>query len=187
MKLRALLETSKYTKFRQYLWGFKKTKGIAIMTPENPNSVTLSNEENNKLMVKGKDLLKANGHNNYDKQKGLYGNMANSLIVYDISEDEAKEIGKGWVQDSIIFITQGNTKKRIKPLFDMIRINPKSKWLDVPNILVENIMELTDTAEMYSQIGNNKYEIPFFGDDAVKVDSNTHNVSDDKIEVKKQA
>ncbi len=170
MKLRALLETSKYTKFMKYLWGIKKSKGLAIMTPENPNSKALTPKENKDLMAKGKKLLRDNGYA-FFTQMGLYGQRENSLIVLDISETDAKKIGKDWVQDSIIVITQGNLEKRTKPLFDMVRINEKSDWLDVPNILVESIMDLTDTAEMYSQIGNKKYEIPFFGDTALKVDS----------------
>jgi hypothetical protein len=149
-----LLETSKYSKLMKYLWGIKKTKGIAIMTPENPNSVTLSRAENNKLMKIGKAKLKEMGFNSYIQQKGLYGTLENSLIVFNISKDEAVKLGSEWVQDSIIFITPGNIEKRLKPLFDMVRINKDSEWLSVPNILVENIMEITGTAEMYSQIGN---------------------------------
>jgi len=187
MKLRALLETSKYSKFMKYLWGIKKTKGIAIMTPENPNSVTLTRAENNKLMKQGKSKLKKEGFNSYLQQKGLYGTPENSLIIFDISEKEALDFGKGWVQDSIIFITPGNLEKRAKPLFDMVRINEKSEWLDVPNILVETVMELTGTAEMYSKIGNRKYEIPFFDPEtAVKIDSN-HIKKSNSEEKKKMA
>jgi len=176
MKLRAILETSKYTKFMKYLWGIKKSKGLAIMTPENPNSKELTPKENKDLMAKGKKLLRDNGYA-FFTQMGLYGQRENSLIVLDISETDAIKIGKDWVQDSIIVITQGNLEKRSKPLFDMVRINEKSEWLDVPNILVESIMELSGTAEMYSQIGNKKYEIPFFGDDAVQVDTSIEQAS----------
>ena len=90
------------------------------------------------------------------------------------------------MQDSIIVITPGDIAKRKKPLFDMARINENSDWLDVPNILVESILDITDTAEMYSQIGNKKYNIPFFGDDAVKVDSNTNHVSKGKELLRKE-
>lgn len=180
MKLRALLETSKYSKLMKYLWGIKKSKGLAIMTPENPNSNSLTPKENKDLMTKGKKLLRANGYA-FFTQIGLYGQRENSLIVLDILEKDAIKIGTDWVQDSIIVITQGNLEKRSKPLFDMVRINEKSTWLDVPNTLVESILELTDTAEMYSQIGNKKYEIPFFGDNAVQVDNSIN-----KATIKKQ-
>lgn len=164
MKLRALLESSKYTKFKKYLYGVRASKGLAILTAENANGVQNTKEQNKTDMDELKDYLKSKQFG-FFTVKGFYGQKENSIIITNISRADAKKIGEKYKQDSIISITVEKGNKEMA-IFEMVKINPNSQWLQ-ENLLVREIFDLSkDEIDEYTMIGGKKFQIPFFEEDS---------------------
>lgn len=160
MKLRVLLENSDLTKFKKYLFGVRASKGLAILTAENPKAKEQSTKENKASMKEMKEYLISKKLGFIDV-KGFYGQKENSIIITNISRSEAKKLGEKYGQDSIISITveKSNTEMAI---FEMIKVNPNSLWLE-DDLLVREIFDLSkNEIDEYTIIGGKKFQIPFF-------------------------
>lgn len=137
-ELKKLDETSAESKAKKLLNHPEKmayVKTFAIFTAYNPDAVSYSKSDNirfqkhlkgdmsfdtdryinsNKEYFSVEDIEKAvrNGHWHYYKVKGVYGNVERSLLVYNISLEDTKELSKKYHQQSFIFgINENGTLK----------------------------------------------------------------------------
>lgn len=90
-------------KFKDELLGVAShIETVCIMTAENPMGRAVSNEENNKLMNKLYQVLK-DGNHVFRKVKGKFAsNIENSVMICNISLDEAKSLAAKFSQESFI-------------------------------------------------------------------------------------
>lgn len=143
-----LNESSKFIKVMKYLTGQKDDgKGIAIFTSQNPGK-ELTSKENKKIFNELKDLLKKKRYT-YFEQIGVYGGFEKSIVVIDISKQDAKYFSDMYKQDSFIW---GNDGKYI-----MVRGNreaPLTK-IDIDGNPKKQI------EDMFSQVKGRKYQMDF--------------------------
>lgn len=185
MKIDLLLESSKFTKLRRYLHSLvehKETKkGILIATPMNPQGGAASkkkydklsdaekqeyNKENNDLYKEAEKELKDKGFHFY-KQKGVFeGQSEKSFIIFDITKGQANALGKKWDQSAIVYIHAAKTRKKGEYMlkFELIETSKKVGKMKILS-MVSNMFSAGDSIKNdFSQVGSNKYVIPFFDD-----------------------
>ena len=79
-----------------------KIRTFAILTAENPLGERQSPEKNNEDMRSLKKELKTL-HLNYIKVLGMYGNKEHSVMIVNLSYDDAENLAGMFLQDSFIF------------------------------------------------------------------------------------
>ena len=79
-----------------------KIRTFAILTAENPLGERQSSEKNNEDMKRLKKELKTL-HLNYIKVLGMYGNKEHSVMIVNLSYDDAENLAGMFLQDSFIF------------------------------------------------------------------------------------
>lgn len=79
-----------------------KIRTFAILTAENPLGERQSPEKNNEDMKRLKKELKTL-HLNYIKVLGMYGNKEHSVMIVNLSYDDAENLAGMLLQDSFIF------------------------------------------------------------------------------------
>ena len=133
----------------------KKIRTFAILTAENPLGERKTAEENNKLMDKLKEELRAL-HLNYIKVNGMYGNREHSVMIVNLSYDDAENLAGTFIQDSFIFGDETGIKyyKIDRSLYE--------KTGEIKYDLMETsnrVDTLKDADDYFSQHGDFKFSI----------------------------
>ena len=180
-----LSETSKTSKFKQYLMGTKQTVyTFAIGTPENPNGEALSEEENKKRLKDFENDLKE--HKLFYKRiKGKFDNEENSYLIININLNLCKYLFGKYGQYSFIF---ASVKDAL--VYDYYSMNdrvydPKSRNTVSDYIKTDtevNILNKEDADNYYSSFKGYKYTIPFriFDNDDSTEESNDFEIEEIK-------
>ena len=181
-----IINESGYPRMMQIMAGLVPTvKSFAIVTWENPMGKKADDKFNKEANKRLKDTLKR-GNFSYNHIKGRYNDFENPFVVFNVSTEDAKNLGfgyEGFKQYIIIF------GKRYKSN-DEVGINIQMLFHDNRKPLARKIWQGldVDTDDFYSEFKGRKFQIPFFDDKAkgmnfkngkVKVIEN-HNVYDRK-------
>lgn len=175
--LNSLLESSQFTKFRQYVFGLKPMgKGMVIATPQNPaggadseqmyQNMTPDEQDafrklNGNLYKWGEWLIQNKLRKRYFKQEGIFdGQRERSFVIVDMSREEAIELGRKWRQTAVIFIERDQRGYS----FEMIQTGGTNRnFRPRTDSLVRKLFG-SDADDYVSIIGGNKYVIPFYDD-----------------------
>ena len=164
-------ETTRYAHVMRYLVGDKDIGvGLAILTSWNPEAIEKSREENKERQEDIKKELKRWSFH-YTEQKGIYiGIEENSLVIYEITIDDAKSFGKDWDQETIIHVTK---KPDSGLIFRLIYMDQVSKTRIVDDIAKDpiemgvsseekekrNIRRIQDMLDNFSEVGGRLAEL----------------------------
>jgi hypothetical protein len=163
--LNRLDETTRYAHLMRYLVGDKDVReGLAILTAWNPNAEPMSREENQQRQKKLMEYLRDYGFH-YTIQKGTYvGQEEVSLIIYQISLDDALDLGTEWDQESIIHISRDRNDSLVFRLIysdrvsktqvvDDIAKDPKEMGVSDKEKEEKNIKRIQDLLDNFSELG----------------------------------
>lgn len=152
-----LNETSRRQKAIQSLnMRNKRVRTIAILTSENPMGKSLSKKVNLELRNRLERYLR-DGYYAWFPVRGQYGNRENSYMIYNISLEDALNIGYRYNQESVIFIEKDN---------DEVLYQYWEREEDGEYELThsrEDYLNMDDAEDFYTQVSRNfKFQIPFF-------------------------
>lgn len=155
-----LTETSRRQKAQQAINGkLKNLKSFAILTSDNPMGKKLSPEENASNYESLMKDLKL-GSFIYFPVKGKYNDIEHSVIIYNISLDDAVWLGDTYNQESIIFCIPNIEDKSVH--YEYWERNGENKPLK-KTIERDEYVDATDDKNMFTQISRKfKIRIPFF-------------------------
>ena len=154
---RIVSETSRRQKATQSFLGKRgNIKTFCIITAENPMGVKTLPSENKKRYNELTDFLSSHQFV-YFPVKGKYGSVEHSLMIYNISLEACKNIGKRFNQESFIY---ANVKDN-SVIFSYYQKNgdnsPYNKIEDI-----EKYVDTTENDDFFTAIGRNfKFTIPF--------------------------
>ena len=142
-------------------------KTMCILSAENPMSKQLSSAENKARRVALEIYLK-NANYAWFRIKGKYGNDEKSHIIYNISLNDACQLGKKFQQESIIFIYVDFENESAKYYY--LEMDENGEYVKTHER--ENYIMMDDADDFYSAISRAfKFQIPFFdGSDEIKTE-----------------
>lgn len=151
------LDENSSTRFKSALFGdvTGKIRTFAILTPENPMIKQVSAEDNNKRTKQFKELLKQ-GHIQYIKIEGEYGNKERSYMLLNIPCSEAKNIAGKFQQQAFFW---GKVNKDSNSIIEYWEVkDPNARKLEYK--LTERndkIASSRDFIDYFSRHGNFKF------------------------------
>lgn len=154
-------ETSKTSKFKQYLFGTKRVLiTFAIGTPENPNAKALSKEENDELRKKFEEDLTKNKLF-FKRIKGKYNTEENSYLIVNINLPMSKHLFKKYSQESFIFASfiEEENSENLKLVYQYYETDGSDYQIISAK---DRIVNADDAEDFYSSFKNFKFSIPFF-------------------------
>lgn len=178
-----LNETKRSVKAVKALNGeYDFVKSIVILSPENPLGAKFKKSINTSRM---KDLKSYLGEKKivYARVRGKYGASEHSLMIFNITLNQAKEIAGKYAQESFIFCDykgkkpkfeywalKSDTKEKIEKMrddgdIDMqdYEIEDKNAYQLDPSLVKDRYVNATDFEDFYTKIRKKfKFQIPFF-------------------------
>lgn len=169
MKIDNINENSnRFRRMKRALFGDDtgKIKTFAILTPENPNAIQASSEENDKATKEFKRALRILGLT-YTPLRGSYGNKENSYIVFNCALSDAKNLAGIYQQQSFFW---GKTSSEGSVI---------GYYETTNGGLTYNLIDMSDTITLEDEATDyfSKFGIKFrinmreFGDDVPEVES----------------
>jgi hypothetical protein len=155
-----LSETSRRQKAQQAVNGkLNNLRSFAILTSDNPMGKKLSSAENSSRYESLMKDLKL-GSFIYFPVKGKYNDIEQSVIIYNISLDDAIWLGDTYEQESIIFCIPNISDKTVH--YEYWERNNVGSPLK-KTIERDEYIDATDDRDMFTQISRKfKIRIPFF-------------------------
>lgn len=128
---------------------------FAILTAENPLGKRQLPEKNNEDMKRLKKELKTL-HLNYIKVLGMYGNKEHSVMIVNLSYDDAENLAGMFLQDSFIFGDENGIRyyKIDRPLYKKTG-EVKYDLLETSN----RVDTLQDADDYFTQHGDFKFSV----------------------------
>ncbi len=152
-------ETSRRQKAIQSIQGKnRRVKTIVILSAQNPMGKEATKSFNQE---KHNDLLKTLkiGHYQYFETNGLYDTSEKSVMIYNISLNDAKQLCYKYNQESIIFIDMMNDNEIIYQYWDHKEKNDEL----VLSKEKKEIVDANSDDNFYTKISRHfKFRIPFF-------------------------
>lgn len=157
-----LTETSRKTKTKQALFGSKnRIKTFGVMSPENPNAVQATKEQNEAFYAKFKEMLQK-AHIHFYPITGKYQQFEHSFMLFNISLEDMKYYSKTFGQKAFVFAVV----KEGKITYQMwSRTNEKSLYMLDDEVSKVTVYPYRDKEknDNYSRIAKDfYYSIPFF-------------------------
>ena len=156
-----LKETSKISKFKQYLFGTKRVLiTFAIGTPENPNATALTEEENKELRRKFEVDL-TNNKLFFKRIKGKYNTEEKSYLIVNINLPMSKYLFKRYSQESFIFASfiEEENSDNLKLIYQYLEFDGNDYQVISTK---DRVINADDSEDFYSSFRNFKFSIPFF-------------------------
>lgn len=153
-----LKETKRETKAKLPLKGAKKgVKTLAFVSPENPNSTKISDEENEKRCEEFKSHLK-DLIIPYQRVTGFFaGNIEHSFMLFNVSFEVVKYYARLYQQTSFIF---ANIEDWIDVCFEYYERNKENDYNKTNE--EHKTLRVNDNAQDFTLIGKDyKFTIPF--------------------------
>lgn len=151
-------------KFKNKLIGTDKDNIVltwAIGTPENPMKAKSGDEENKEYRIKFEEMLH-DGHFDFEKIHGQYGNEENSYFIPNITIEDAKNIFNKFGQESFIFGQKDYDDKSDQYYLEMEfwqreAPNQEFKLVDME----DKVEDKPDAIDYFSKSHGFKFNIPF--------------------------
>lgn len=162
------IDENSSTRVKRALFGDDtgKIKTFAILTAENPNSMKLSRKDNKSKMMDFKTRLKNLGLQ-YTKIQGHFdGNKENSIIVYNLSYEDAENYAKYYGQKSFFF---GTNSMPSEITYYEATDDSCTKYRKIES--TKKIENMKDADDFFSRHGDFKFSIDlkYFKDSIDKV------------------
>ena len=157
-----LAETSRKTKAIKSIFGsMNRIKTFGVMSPENPNAVQATKEQNEEYYSKFKQMLQQ-AHISFYRITGKYQNFENSFMLFNVSLEDMKYYSSMFGQQAFVFAI---VKEGLVSFQMWSRTNNKSPYVLENEVSKVNVYSTRDKEkdDNYSRIAKNfYYSIPFF-------------------------
>lgn len=135
---------------------------FAILSAENPFGKQASSSYNSESRKRLEKRLRGMNFG-FQKLKGKYGQLENSLFIPNIMKSEAMELGKEFDQESIIFGEKAGKKGDYEGMkIEMVYTDDRFGEVEGTRYVWVN---MSDADDLYSVVKGRKFQIPFFDEE----------------------